>query len=223
AAFQAAERQHLENVRSQITGEGGQALAEVEGLALSNQVGRSDAVMVGDAAGNLTRGGQASGTMQQLIERLARANNASRAHGVTTEYVLDVRPGSAPGTTEVRIVGRPRQMTGAMGPSTASLYVNVPARAQAESAQLQRLLAAEQALPSGDPLKGSRFAITPDGMIGVNGQLDIHPSKLAEISNADLPGLLRATRELDMKGDLSQVSPANRNILNAFIASGSYR
>lgn len=223
AAFQVAERQHLENITRNVTGEGGQALAEVERLALSNQAGRSSGTLMGDAAGNLTRSGQSAGTLQELTQRVAQANNASRAHGITTEYVLDVRPGSTPGTTEVRIVGRARQTTGAVGPSTASLYVDVPARAQSETTQLQRLLAVDQALPAGDALKGSRFEINPDGMIGINGQLDISPSALAEIRATDLPRLLRATRELDMKGELNQVSPANRTALTGFVLSGSYR
>ncbi|HEV7681140.1 MAG TPA: DUF4157 domain-containing protein [Pyrinomonadaceae bacterium] len=223
AAFRTAEQQHLENIRTNVTGEGGQALAQIEGLALSNQVGRSSGTMALDAAGNLISAGQPSSSMQELVQQVARANNASRAHGMGTEYVLDVRPGTIAGTTEVRIVGRAR--TGGGGAvSTAHLYVDVPARAQNENAQLQRLLAAEQTLPAGDPFKGSRFEIRPNGEIGINGQLDIHPNRLAQIATADLPGLLQATRELDtVGGDYSRVSTANRTVLDGFVRSGSYR
>ncbi len=171
-----------------------------------------------DTRGNLTTGGQGAGTLETLTTQVARANNAARAHGMETEYVLQVRPGDAPGTSYVEIVARPRR-----GTATADDYLSPPARAPAE-AEAGRVGTASSeivALMQADPT--SRVSLLPNGTLSINGQIEIHPTRLAEIRAArasDVTDLLVATRELDAAGgEFANVPAASQEILKRLAAT----
>lgn len=214
AARAAAEQAHLATIRQRLEGPTGQALAHVEELGLASQAGRADAVLTLDAAGTLARGGEAAGTLDQLTERVAQANNASRAHGIDLEYVLDLRPGAAAGTQECRIVRRSR--TPGTGADPRRLYVDVAARTAAEARELARLRT------SAGP-GGYRVEVSPDGLLRLNGQIDLHPSRLAEIPDADLAVLASSTRALDSAGGdmtvLARTNPEAHSRLERFASS----
>jgi len=180
--------------------------------------------MAMDAAGNIARPGQTAITMQELAERVARANNAARAHGLNTEYVLEVRPGAAPNTSQVRVVSRPRA-AGVPVETTGRLYTGVETRTQAEATQIQGLLARDRALRAANPAyPGSQIELQPNGQIRINGQIDIHPDRMAEIAPADQDRLLQATQELAAQGGrFDRVSEASRRILDNLASSGTYR
>ncbi len=66
--------------------------------------------------------------------------------------------------------------------------------------------------------------VAPDNLIRLNGQIDIHPSKLKEMPDADVKSLLNVTKALkDAKGDFSKLSEADQDALTAFAKSGGYR
>jgi uncharacterized protein DUF4157 len=190
AATRAAQEAHLQNIRSQIPTPAGRALAEIEDLALQARPEHAATFpMIADRAGNITRARQPVGTLEQLTQQLAQANNAARAHGLDVEYVLRIESGPTPETSTVRIEGRSRGP--GTGASTAGLHTNVPVRTQTEFQQLQRL---RRFGP------GSNVALTSEGQIELNGQVTMHPSRVAEISDADLTDLLRLTRQLQLGG-----------------------
>lgn len=197
----AAEAKHLEAVRNAVGGTGGVALAEAERLAIARAAGRADAKVVADAAGAVTSGATAAKTLPELVEEVARANNAARAHGLPNEYVLEMIPGTAAGTTEAKVVSRPR--SAATAASTAHLYLNVVERTAAEAAQITRLRA-----QAGTNL--FRVEMLPEGLVRINGQVDVHPARLAEVSDVDLKLLMSSTHALDLAGgDLAVLQAHN--------------
>lgn len=200
ASRTAAEASHLDAIRRAVGGVGGESLARVEGMAMARAAGTGGAVVV-DAAGAVT---SATGprSVRELAEEVARANNAARAHGTATEYVLEMRPGAAAGTTEAFVVARPRASVPAAG-ATAHLYVDVGRRAADEAAQITRVQAAAARVAAAagpGTLPRFRAQVLPDGLISVNGAVDVHPARLAEISDTDLASLVRATKALEDAG-----------------------
>jgi hypothetical protein len=214
----AAEAAHTDAIRRAIGGTGGAALADVEALAMAARSGGPGGTLVADASGALTRGGAAAGSAPDLVERVARANNAARAHGLPEEYVIQARPGPQPGTTEYVVTAQPRG-TAPAGVG-AHLYVGVSGRAAAEARELARLRTAAGATPF-------RVDVLPDGTVRMNGQLEVHPGRLAEIADADLAELVRATRALDdVGGDIGRLKTVDATAeasLVRFASSGSYR
>lgn len=212
-ADMAGEQAHLANIRSRMEGTAGVALANVESLALAARAGRAEATLVADAAGAVAGGRPGMSTLQEVVDSVARANNASRAHGVDLEYVLELRPGAAPGTTEARVTSRAR--TPAAPDSTGHLYVNVAERTAAEAAQLQRLRTAAGGTPF-------RLEMLPDGRVAVNGQIDVHPARLAEMSDVDLATFVRATHALETAGSMTALrasDPATASQIDRFASS----
>ena len=165
--------------------------------ALGNQ--GTAGVMIADASGKLLRNGQPSGTLQDLAERVARANNASAAHGIETEYVVDIRPGPQ-GTRRVEVIGRPRspRSTPAGRPS---LFVGVAERGKAVGDTLARLRGLHPE---------SHIELLPDGGVRVNGQLEILPSELDAMPAQDVADLLKLTREVQAHGGEPQAGAAKK-------------
>lgn len=201
AARALAEQSHLNTIRQRIEGPTGRVLASVEELALAAEARRADSVLHADAAGALTRGGAGAGTLDELTTRVAEANNATRAHGIDIEYVLDISSGGRPGVHEVRVTRRART-PGATG-DPRRLYVNVAARTAAEAREVGRLRAAAGATPL-------HVELTPDGLIIVNGRADMHPNRLAQMPDADVAALASSTHALDAaQGDMNRLKKVN--------------
>lgn len=179
-------------------------------------------VFVLDTRGQLTRGGASAGTLAQLAEKVRRANNAARAHGMAVEYALEMFPGWSPGTTHVQVRARTRA-TAPTAAEAAPDYFGVSAKAAAE-AETARVGAAAQEMArllEADPT--SRVSLEANGQILINNQLYIHPARLAEIRAAapgDIAALLAATRELDAAGGvLASVSSTTRDVLKRLAAT----
>src|SRR4029077_8668565 len=73
-------------------------------------------------------------------------------------------------------------------------------------------------------VEGGGVIAAPDAQIRINGQIDIHPSKLASMSDADVKRLLDATHELAAKGgDISKVAPATKTALKTLASDERIR
>ncbi len=196
-----AEQRLLQDMRSRIEGPGGRALADTEELAITTRSAGADPITI-DSNGSLQQAGSRLGSLETIGERVARANNAARAHGLDFEYVLEVRVGTAGGTPEVHITRRPRE-AGGMMVDPRRMYMDVEARALAQTTELGRLQAAAGST-------AHSIKIAPDGGIQVNNQIDIHPRAMAQINDADLQLLMSSTRALDQAGgDLTVLNTTN--------------
>jgi hypothetical protein len=76
----------------------------IQGLSLD----ASSGMLVTDAAGNLTQNGKPAGTIHDLMDRIAKANNANFENGIDIQYVIwKVPPRTPGGKSEVQILSRP--------------------------------------------------------------------------------------------------------------------
>jgi hypothetical protein len=217
AATAAAEAQYLAEIKARMPGPGGEALAEAERMAQASKAGPAATV---DAAGAVTGPGQPPRNMNDLTRSIADANNAARAHGTEIEYVLEIRPGSTPNTSDVRVVAR-KALPGAPIDISGRRYKDVAARAEAQARQVDILLARDRGLRAAHPgYPGSNLEVTPEGLIRINGQIEIHPDRLAQLKPADQDDLLRATQELAAKGGkFGDLSEGSRKALDRLAAS----
>jgi hypothetical protein len=68
----------------------------------------SSGMLVSDGAGNLTQNGKPAGTVHDLMDRLAKANNVNFENGIDIQYVIwKVPPRTPGGKSEVQILSRP--------------------------------------------------------------------------------------------------------------------
>jgi hypothetical protein len=189
-ATRLAQEAHLQKIRSEIGGQAGEALAKIEELALQARTQHARTFpMIADGAGRITRANQPAGSLHELVESLDRANNAARAHGLDVEYTLRFEPGPTPDTTTVRVESGRR--TPGTGVNTAGLHTDVPPRAQAEFAEVQRLRNLDNQ---------STVALTSEGQLQINGQVTMHPSVAGRMTAEELRDLMRLTRELQSRG-----------------------
>jgi hypothetical protein len=171
AADTAAVRQqeHLENIRTTLPGREGEALASVEAMALRPS---AEGDLVADSAGNLFRGDRPAGTIDDLVDRVARANNAGAAHGTSHEYRVAVEPAGAGGRSRVRVTASARGPLDA-GATAQQLVASTEGALQAAGPVTRRIRGLDPSV---------RIETTPGGALKVEGHPDL-----------DLP---RLTREL---------------------------
>jgi hypothetical protein len=177
---------HLVQIRSSIGGDAGNALADVEAMALRPD---ADGNLSVDAAGRVSRAGVEIGTLEQLQGKVAAANNAGAAHGTDTAYVVDLSPPGGDGLSRVQVKATPR--AGAEATPSATLrgiLASEPGRVAELADVVEQLRALEPA---------SRLEIRPDGTLRLNGQVDISAARLKGMKPKDIRTLLRRTRELD--------------------------
>jgi hypothetical protein len=75
-----------------------------------------------------------------------------------------------------------------------------------------------QKLPEGG------MTVAPENQIRINGEIDIHPNRLAELSEQELKDLLKGTRELAAAGgDFSKLSKESQKLLGKLSSSGGAR
>ncbi|WP_437640245.1 eCIS core domain-containing protein [Sorangium sp. So ce854] len=167
----------------------------------------AEGTLVADASGNVTVPGRGPTTTQELVEQVLRANNANRAHGVDIEYVLESVPGETPGTTRLQITSRRR--------TAAPIDPTAPTSAHAA----RPYVLANQFARARRAHAGSTIVVLPSGNLSINGQLTISPTRLAEITDADLAELLRLTRLVQDGGGnmaaLRALPRAERSALSA--------
>jgi hypothetical protein len=66
--------------------------------------------------------------------------------------------------------------------------------------------------------------IAPDNQIRINGQIDMHPSALKDMSDAQITSLLEVTKALkDAKGDPTKLTPDQQTALNEFTKTSGFR
>jgi len=72
--------------------------------------------------------------------------------------------------------------------------------------------------------EGGGFIAGPDAQVRINGQVDVHPSKLASMSDADIKLLLDATHELAAKGgDISKAAAPTKRTLEGLSSRDRFR
>jgi hypothetical protein len=209
---------HLRGIQGAIGGEGGRALAEIEELALAGA--RGDVTVGGD--GGLLRGGRASGTLDELVQRLLRANSEAAAHGVETQYSLQLGAPGADGRRPVTIVDEPR---GKSDPAVVmAQYLGGTTGRRTDVGEMV------EALRAADP--ASSVEVLPDGKLRLNDEIGIEAARLAEMRAADadnLRKLLVGTRLLHAEGGVlddlrrSGAGAQAAGWLEGFASSGNFR
>ena len=162
------QQEHLQNIRTTLPGREGEALASVEAMAMRPG---AEGDLVADAAGNLTRADRPAGSLDDLVERVTRANNAGAAHGTGTEYRVVVEPAGAGGRSRVRVVAGDRALDAAV--TAQQLVASTEGALQAAGPVTRRIRGLDPSV---------RIETTPGGVLRVEGHPDL-----------DLP---RLTREL---------------------------
>lgn len=232
--------EHLANIRKQIGGAAGDALSDIELMALRPS---GEGALSVDATGAVTVGDTPQGTLDDLLAKVTRANNASAAHGVETEYVIRIQPRGADGTSPVQVIAQPRAGGDAAAVSEGIIrqyLASQTGRTEAVGDALKRMRGIDSS---------SHIDVLADGQLRLNGQVDIDAARIGDIGAGrrsapaspkkvgtpvpeslgehDLRTLLQGTRELDARGgDISRLRtdmPALAAALEGLSASGAYR
>jgi hypothetical protein len=185
-------------------------------LARASAVGVEgvDGVLLLDATGQLTRDGAAAGTLDDLVLRVNQANNASRAHGLRTEYSLRVTPQGEGQPQRVEVTSSERGAP--LSPAAATpLYTQAAARSEAQLAQIARV---RQHAPD------AVVELLPEGVVRINNQIDLQPAFLAEISDDDLVRIALTSAALERTGgNISQLRGAERTAFTSLTGSQGLR
>jgi hypothetical protein len=185
-------------------------------LARASAVGVEgvDGVLLLDATGQLTRDGAAAGTLDDLVLRVNQANNASRAHGLPTEYSLRVTPQGEGQPQRVEVTSSERGAPLSPGAATP-MYTQAAARSEAQLAQIARV---RQHAPD------AVVELLPEGVVRINGQIDIQPARMSELSDAQIADVARTTAALERTGgSIDDLTPDERKLLEKLSSSTGLR
>ena len=231
--------EHLANIRKEIPGPPGEALADIELMALRPS---GEGQLSVDPTGAVNRVDTPDGTLDDLLAKVTRANNAAAAHGVGSEYSIRIQPQGADGRSPVQVIASPRAGGDAAAVSKGVIrqYLSSQTgRTQAVGDALKRLRGLDSS---------SRIEVLPDGQLQLNGQIEIDSARIGDIGAGkrttpptakkigipgeplgefDLRTLLQGTRELDARGgDIARLKtdlPKLAEALQGLGNTGAYR